>query len=565
MPSLRSCLAVAVVSVVVACGGKSPEPQGPQAVPSSRWTAPSILASVPADSPYVLALLEPVNDALRRRVMQNLDERFAAALQKIDAVKGVDRKKLEPWMRALLAFTDELRGKPSATWLEQLGFNPRGRFVIYGLSMWPVSRIEINDGAKLKAAIERILAAGGIQPQQRTLDGRAYWVVGGTDFSFVASVLDHEAVLALLPTATLDAALPLVLGTRAPERSLAATTAVPDAMAQHHFLGFLVAYFDLHSIVNIVAGPNPGALDIPIRAATGPVAPECRTELDRLAAVMPRIAFGYRRFDERGFEATAVFEVAPATLAALRKLRAAVPEVTRRVPGHPLAVFGVAADPGEVVTWLRDVTRGIHDQPFRCAWFNSINSGAAELAGKVAQPLPPTWRGLRGFSVTVDDASASPPSFTGHMVITGDRVADLVTSLAGTVPAIAGIPLAHDGRPIALPVQKLQLPVASAHLAITTDRLVIAAGENSERRVTEHLTTPAPKSSPLAIMVFDVPRFQKILTAFGQPPVDNLGSLGVAGLALDVGDTGLDFDIWGTWRLDEPKIATPPPGTPAKP
>jgi hypothetical protein len=561
--SPRYLLAVVMVAAF-ACGGKPPEPQAPQGVPSGRWTAPSILAPVPADSPYVLALLEPVNDALRRRVMQNLDERFNAAMAKLDTVKTVDRGKLEPWLRALLAFTDELRGKPSATWLEQFGLNPRGRFVVYGLSMWPVARIEISDPAKLEVSIKRILAAAGSQPQQRTLGGRAYWVAGGTDFSLVAAVLEHEAVLALLPTATLDAALPLVLGTRAPEHSLAATSAVPDAMAQHHFLGFVVAYVDLHSVVNIVAGPNPGALDIPIRAATGPVAPECRADLDRLAAVMPRIAFGYRRFDDRGFEGSVVFELPPTTLAALRKLRTAVPEVTTRVPGHPLAMFGVAADPNEVVTWLRDVTRGIHDQPFRCAWFNSINTGAAELAGKVANPLPPTWRGLRGFSVTIDDASTSPPDVRGHVVIAGDRVADLVTSFAGAIPAIAGIPLARDGRPIALPVQKLQLPVPSAHLAITTDRLVIAAGEGSERRVTEHLTTPVPKSSPLTVMVFDIPRVQKLLASLGRPAVDNLGTLGTGGLALDVGDTGLDFDIWGTWAAAEPQIAAPP-DKPAKP
>src|SRR4051812_9235336 len=192
MPSLRLCL-VAVVAGALACGG-APQP----ATLSSRWSAPSILAEVPADAPYVIALLEPMNDALRQRMMRNLDAQLAHSMKALDKLRD-GRDKLEPWMRAVLALADELRAKGTAAWFDQLGIDPRGRFVVYGMSLWPVARIELSAPDKLRATIARALSAAGAKPQQRTLDGRSYWIVADRNVSFVAAVLDREAVAAGLP------------------------------------------------------------------------------------------------------------------------------------------------------------------------------------------------------------------------------------------------------------------------------------------------------------------------------------------------------------------------------
>jgi hypothetical protein len=555
MRFLRLYLVAVVAGALLSCGGGAPQP----ATLSSRWSAPSILAEVPADTPYLIAVLEPVDDALRRRMLHSFDTQLAQSpvFKELDALRADSSK---PWMRAVGAMLDELRSKGAAAWFDQLGIDPRGRFAGYGMSLWPVVRIELNDPAKLRAVIARMLSAAGVQPQQRTLDGRAYWLAGDRDVSFVAAVLDREAVAAVLPTAGLDAALPEVLGIRPPASALAATTTVPDLLARHRFLGVLAAYFDAHRIIDAIAGPQVRPLDVPIRAATGPVSADCRADLDRFAAAVPRLAIGYHRLDDTGFDGAMVIETPPAIVAGLRKLHAVVPEATARPAGHPLFAASVAVDPDQGIAWLQDAARQIRERPFRCPWFTEWNDAAAKLTAKLATPLPPTWRGVSGFSVTIDDASILPPSVTGHLLIAGNRVADLVQSLAGQFPAIAGIPLTRNGQPIALPTRQFQIPVP-AHFALTADRLVIAAGDGSERRVTDHLRTPVPKASPLFTMAFDVSRLQKILASLGQTPIDSFGSLRDVGLDLDIDDTGVSFDVFGTWQLDAAapaQIAAPP-------
>lgn len=545
---------VAVVAVVLSCGGSSPQP----AALSQRWVAPSIMSHVPAESPYLFAVLEPISDVQRRRMLRGVDMQLAKMMKVLDAMRGSGDSAREPWQRALLAFGDEVRGKDASGWVEHFGIDPRGRLALYGMSVWPVARLELAEPARLSAAIERIAAASGAPPPKHALEGRSYWQIDFRKFSLILAVVDREAVAALLPRAILDTALPEVLGLRPPAHSLAATATVPELLARHHMVGVMLGYLDAHNLVDIFTGAHPGPLDAPLRREMPEVSAVCRGELDRVAALAPRLVLGYHRFDDAGFDSSFAFELDPAVTASLRKLRTSVPEVTSRTSGHPLVAMGAAVDPDQLLAWLGNVTRQLHDHPFQCPWFTDFNDAGTELADKLATPLPPTWRGLRGFAMTIDDAAVLPPSVTGHVLITGDHVADLVQSLAGFIPQIAGIPLTRDGRPIALPTQQLGLPIP-AHFALTADRLVIAAGPGSERRAAEHLTTrPPSQPSPLFTMDFDVPRFQKLLAALGQSPIQDLAWVRDLGFGLDVEDAGLSFDFWGTWQTAPAEIATPP-------
>ena len=86
------------------------------------------------------------------------------------------RGALEPWRRALLGVLDRMLGSDPARWWENLGFKPNGRWIVYGLGIWPVIRIEVGDAPRLRSIVSdavKTLNAPEIRPQQ--LGTTPYW------------------------------------------------------------------------------------------------------------------------------------------------------------------------------------------------------------------------------------------------------------------------------------------------------------------------------------------------------------------------------------------------------
>jgi hypothetical protein len=551
MSSLRSSV-VLVALVSLSCGGGAPQPDKP-----STRAAAAILSHVPAESPYLLASLDPLSERVRGLMWAD-SEYLVRVRSALETVRSTDPDKRQPWMRAVLAIAEELRGKEDGSWWRHLGFAPSGRFVVYGLSVWPVIRIEVADPTRLRGVIDRALSAGGIKPRQAELGGHRYWTGELPDISFVAAVLEHEVVLALLPSGALQAALPLVLGIQRPPRSLATTSKVAELLGRHRLLGHIIGYFDTRNMVDIATSETPSELDAPFRAATGPIPAGCRSDLDRLVAVMPRMVFGHRKIDETGFAGTAVIETAPDVVGELSKLRTVVPEASA-ASSRSLMSLGVAINPDELLGWLRSVTGRLAGRPFTCPWLAPINAAAAELARELPGAIPPMLKGVRGFSMVVDDATAEPLRIDGHLIVAGERIADTLSSFISQLPWLAAIPLKPGGQPVAIPTQQLGLPIPSAHVAITSDRVVVATGAASAQRVTAHLATPAPRSSPLLVISFDGVRLQELLASVGEADGDFLASLGQMSFSLDVASAGLEIGVWGPW--------TPrgEPGSPPRP
>lgn len=544
MQSLRSCVLLGAL-VWLSCGGGTPQP----APPSGRWSAPAILANVPADSPYLFASLENVSDKLRARLMAGMDHQVAEALRVLEGQRSATRT-LDPLVRVLLALVKEMRDKPLSGWWKELGFDPNGHFVLYGLSVWPVMRAELADAARLRGVIVRVLSAAGVKPQQGSLGGREYWIAGNADVSFVAAVLEHEAVAAVLPTGALQSALPLVLGQQKPARHLGATETVPELLGRHHLRGYAVGYIDARNVISIVTSQQASELDAPLHAATGPIAPACRTDLQRLATIAPRLVIGYRQIDEAGFSGIALVETAPGVLGAVDKLHASVPELTTSLPERSLLAFGAAIDVGALVAWLSGVTGQLHDRPFTCPWLTPINEAGAALAEKLATPLPPVVRSARGFSVDIEDATIEPVSVDGHMILAGANIADKLSSLAGGIPWLTGIAPKADGRPVAIPTQALGLPISSIHVAMKGDRVVIASGTGSEQRATAHLATIAPSDSPMMMLAVDMPRVKKLLATLrdqNRAALASLDGFGQVGVTFDIAGEGVGFQFWGSW------------------
>ena len=541
---MRVMVAVlAAAGALAACGGRSSRSGGPA---SETWSAPAILGSVPADSPYVVVMLEPAPPEVRDAMFITADRKLAEALRAMEQLPpAFDRRTLSPYERALFAIFDELRGKDLKRWGQELGFDPSGRFALYGLSVWPVLRVAVADAPRLRGAVQRVIAASGVAVPERTLGGRSYWSVGNDKVTLIAAVFDREAVAAIVPTQAAARATPFVLGIEQPARSLRDGGDLRQVVRRHRLLPHMVGYVDARAVANILTGRvrhGTAELDRPFQAALGPISRNCVGAIDRVVDIAPRMVFGYRQLDTRAMHAALIVEMPAAITAALARLRVPVPEVTRGLPaGRPLLHVGAAIRLDELLPLLRRATKHIQDHPFRCDWFAPLESAAAELGAVLQRPLPAPLFGLRGFSLTIDDYQR-PLAVRGHALIAGTHANDLLGLVLQSLAP--GLPIAPDGNPVALPVQQFGLPPGfTAHAAAQVHQAAVAVGPDSLAATRRALKATAPAHSPLATITMDMAR----ITALGLMD-EQEQEIGTAAFQLEVIDGGLSVEMVATFQ-----------------
>ncbi len=527
---------------VFACSGGSK--QSPQSAISQTWTAPSMLAKVPADAPYLVAMIDPLPRLVREQMFEELDEKFEEQRARL-LDPTLDRSTLDENDRALLAVFEELEGRDRTHWGRELGFDESGRFVLYGLSVWPVLRIAVANENRLRQVIANVIRKAGIPYTQHTLQGRTYWMGGDGKLALIISVGDGDVVAAVLPVPAIPQYLPIVLGLQKPPRTLNDDNKLAALIARYHFMSSMVGYLDTKIVADIIgqrAATTNTELDRPLREAMGPVHPTCKDDLARLAAFAPRLAVGYRRLDAKGMQGAFVLELPPDVAASLQRLRVAVPELERGLGARAMMKFGVGARLDELWPLLKQLTEHIAAEPFKCTWFTELNSAAAELSTALDRPVPAPLLGFRGVSFVVDDMRKEPLDMRGHAIMVGDHASDIMSQLIKL--AGAGTTITPDGRPVQLPLATLGVPATMLGYAATRiDRAAIALGPNSANDVVEALNAPLPATSPLFSMTFDM---QRMLDAKILEPKDANGIRDVS-LQLEVAPEGLLLEMYGTF------------------
>ena len=103
-----------------------------------------------------------------------------------------------------------------------------------------------------------------------------------------------------------------------------------------------------------------------------------------MTAVLPRIALGYHRLDEHGFDMALAFEVPASIGKDLAKLRATMPAL----PASPPSMFaiGAALDVDATLAWLHAVTGQLRAQPFR-ARHSTASTRHRQVTAKIDQSI----------------------------------------------------------------------------------------------------------------------------------------------------------------------------------
>ena len=483
-----------------------------------------LLQYAPADTPYVLATFKPIPPDYLKKMNDMFGPIWRRAYDAYIAKAGGDEH-----MAAVMAEIGDF----SVARFEELGFSAKARMVVYGIAQWPVARIEINDGDKVIAFAGRVAQRwGNPLPAPTERAGHKYWLVDLPDLSFLVAIAPKELVLAIAPRAHIDQNLALILGEQKPAQSV--TGAQLKAIAERDgFTGQGVGYADVAKIAALVLDRNHAP-------------PACSAAFGKLAARVPRIAFGYDDLQAQRVAFGMVVELAPDLTKDARAISGSLPGLDRALDAKGAMTVAVAGDIPKARALAGRGAASVRDLAQPCE-APDLASFADKLDRLATRPAPPFVETIHGFVGVVQKIALGPQGLQqldAYAAVHLDHADDLVAMLKQELP---GFDLATDSQAKPLPPM---VPM-SGHMAASKDAIAVAVGAVSAGHAVDALAGKAVPA-PLMVLQYDYSQLGDLMT-FNQSgsDADNMRAMmkafGVATMQLLADERG--FVAWGSFEL----------------
>ncbi|MCA9527244.1 MAG: hypothetical protein KC549_13220, partial [Myxococcales bacterium] len=511
--------------------------------------AEALLAPVPADTPYVMANLAPLPADFQAKLGTALDpllKKFEAELVKEKASLGDS-----PEDKLGKAIVEELEGNLSRAGMEKLGLDPDMRFVIYGMGLMPVLRMQLKDAATFQATVARVEAKAGLKAPTAKLGDQTYWLVQEDGMTIAIAVVGNFLVAGVVPDALAPKALPLMFGQAAPSAS--ASAAFKASAQKHGFQGF-AGYIDATIIASTVMGDAQGLsgeIFTALSKGEAPVLPPvCKTEISGMVANFPRVAFGYTEVSGQRIAARYILEAKPALAQELKGLTNAVPGLGK--DEGALLAFGAGLNLQKALDFAKAKAGAVKAAPYQCPLLADFNTGMGQMAdGLAAAPIPPFVMGVRGFNVVIKDGKMGqngPTGVRGTAIFAADKAPELLEMAKGMVPPLAGVQVTADGKATPLPPGLIPPVVEAPHIAMSANAIAISVGPGEEQALPGLVSAKADGSSPVLAFTYDVKRFVAMFAEQMNQGMGaeekvifdaTIGMLGVTRYALDLQDAGV--------------------------
>ena len=497
MRPTKRLIALGVASVLLAaCGHKDKD-------------AP--LAFVPADTPYVAASLDKLDDdayeAMLNQVNTELPGQVAqmkAMAQDMEAKGNVDGSHL---MKAVAA---EFDGKTAEAALKNLGLDVKTGSAIYGLGLSPVARVSLADPAAWEAFVGRLETAYGKKLETADAGGQAYRHVtlSDTGIQLVIATVGKQAVVSLLPA---DAAQPMIrqaLGADRPEKSLQEDGRLADLAKDKGYKDYAVGQVDLTRLLPLIAaGKDPlfAAFIKQQSAKTGEPAPvlpaSCQTEASRIAARVPSISFGYTKLDLHHQEQRVDVALADDVTKAFSGLKVELPGLGQDATA-PFDV-SLALPVEQIRTFMTAQSEAVAAKPFACPAFANMNDSFTKLGSYMQQAAIPPFGDIRGLRIVIDSfkpaaAGAQIPQITGRVVLATRNPAGLLAM--GQAVLGGDFKLAGDGKPAALPANIVGMLGMPGWAAMNGQAIAIGLGAGEDAKLDEVLMASTGDAGRLSRM-----------------------------------------------------------------
>ena len=514
--SFKTILALCFLSLaIVACTDSSDD----------KATAPALdaglLKYVPADSPYVFAMLEPLPDEVADKLEPKVDsilKSYQGLLQqivKMSAEQAAESDDDDGLPDAAVAALQEFGSLLSIEGLRSVGIERDSTAVLYGAGLLPVLRMTLSDGALFDAAIARIEEQAQGSMTVATIDGQSYRYAGDDEGRLIIAVIGNEFVISLVPTNLSDDMLKSVLGLTLPSSSMADSGRLQKIIDDNGYLRHSLGLIDIERIVATFIDDQTGVNQELLTLAEydrSELDDVCKAEIREMSTIAPRIVTGYTEMSVDKFVSNTIFELRPDIAAEVATLTAPVPGLGNNQGG--LFAIGMSIDLLALREFYEARLDAIEANPYECDLFADLQAGVAQGRDALNQPIPPIVYGIKGFLAVIEDikgmdlANNQPPTSADFRVlVTTDNAAGLLAMGAMLSPEIAALDIKADGVPVKFESEQLAGVVDAAYVAMTDTALALAVGEGAEVRLGDMLSAAINEPNPFMSMEMDAARY----------------------------------------------------------
>jgi len=467
------------------------------------------LAFAPADTPYVLANLEVLDENTRQALLAQADAQLPAQVAQMNAAADQLAAKDPASANVLRALAAEFKDNHVETFAQNTGLDLKGHSALYGLGLAPVLRFDLADPKAFEGFIARLEAAYGKKFDVATIGAQSYrkYVSTAEDTEVILAIVGKQAVATLLPADASEALLRQALGLDRPAHSLLDDGRLTDLAKAKGYQPWAVGELDLNRALPLIgSGKDPLFLALlkahaaSESAKTGePVAhltqvpASCQTDAARIAARVPQLSFGYTQLDAKHQN--------------VRMDVALADDITKTFAGLKVELPGLGADataPFELSlalpmntlrTFWGAQAAAVADKPFTCPALDNFNDNFAQLGDATQKAAIPPIGDLLGLHLALDSFAAGDngelPKINGRLVIGTNNPTAMLAMGQMASPILAKLKLTADGKPQSLPADVIAALGQPGWAAMGDKALALAIGAGEDGKLVDMLKQPS--------------------------------------------------------------------------
>lgn len=452
---------------------------------------------VPADTLYYLESKADQGVFLQGDNMQLVlaqIETFLAALESAD--EEFSEMPVFRFFAYLLRDFMEQSKKGSAALSVHYGLDETAASAFYLDGLAPVIQVAIADKIAFMKVIDKASAASNLQYQEEIWDGKPVLVWQGPQGDdklptlSVAMAFENQSVAIALVRQDEPLTRKMQRLGLAPEpQSLAASNTIQELKETNDFTDTMVGYVNFVELAKTLLKPNQTSAGKDLLAVykdyKRPLDDVCASEVMELVQTMPRIVFGYDRFEmtdsvlDMGY--STVLELTHSqVIDALKNFNGHLAPHTTRYDDKLLA-FGLGLDVSALLPTINQLRNLFIQAQFQCPQLQMAQEqvkgvNPATLAMAIAMLQGVKGMGISLYDLEMTDLAKGQYKADALLSVTAETPATLA-ALLGNLPGMQGIVVPADGSAVTV---DLPFPVAiKPQIAIKGKNLVVFSGEKS--------------------------------------------------------------------------------------